>query len=44
MNYDKGLRDVLTAAGIWQDDKWWYGVFVPCEIDKANPRAEITIN
>lgn len=43
MNYDKLLRDALTQAGVWEDDRWWYGVFTPCEIDKTNPRIEVEI-
>ena len=43
-NWDKGIRDVLTQAGCWNDDKWWYPIYTPCKIDKNNPRAEIYIN
>ncbi len=42
-NYDKGLKDVLTQAGIWKDDKWCLPRFEEVEIDKANPRIEIEI-
>jgi Holliday junction resolvase RusA-like endonuclease len=42
-NYDKGLKDVLTQAGIWSDDKWCLPRFELVEIDKKNPRIEIEI-
>ena len=42
-NFDKALRDALTEARIWEDDRWWYPVYTPCEIDKLKPRMEITI-
>lgn len=42
-NQDKGLRDVLTKAGVWTDDKWMLPVFDKIEIDKLNPRIEVTI-
>lgn len=43
-NYDKGVRDVLTQAGVWSDDKWCLPAFLPVEIDKNRPRVEITID
>jgi Holliday junction resolvase RusA-like endonuclease len=43
-NFDKGIRDIITQAGVWNDDKWWYPIYTPCKIDKNNPRAEITIS
>ncbi len=43
VNWDKGARDILTEAGVWNDDKWTYCVYSPCEIDTENPRMEITI-
>lgn len=42
-NWDKGIRDIITQAGVWDDDKWAYPIYTPCEIDALNPRAEIII-
>jgi len=43
VNWDKGARDVLTEAGVWEDDKWAFPIYEACEIDKENPRMEIEI-
>jgi len=43
VNWDKGARDILTEAGVWDDDKWMYPIYEACGIDKENPRMEITI-
>lgn len=32
-NYDKGIRDVLTHAGVWTDDKWCIPTFLPIRVD-----------
>jgi len=42
-NYDKGVRDVLTHAGVWKDDKFCMPRFEAVRIDKANPRVEVWI-
>jgi len=42
-NYDKGLRDALSQAGVWEDDKWTLPTFGRAEIDAKNPRIEVEI-
>jgi len=42
-NYLKGLQDVLTQSGVFEDDKYVCPSFEPCEIDAVRPRAVITI-
>lgn len=42
-NYDKCLRDVLTHAGVWQDDKWAFPQFAPAQVNPTRPRIEITL-
>lgn len=42
-NYMKGVQDVLVQGGVFNDDKWIFPLFSPCEIDVKNPRVEIEI-
>lgn len=42
-NYDKVLRDVLTEAGIWTDDKWCLPRYERVTVDKDDPHLVVTI-
>lgn len=42
-NYLKGVQDTLKLAKVFKDDKWVVPHFEWCEIDKLNPRIEVTI-
>jgi Holliday junction resolvase RusA-like endonuclease len=42
-NYLKSIQDVLTLAGVINDDRWVYPIFTCCEIDQKNPRVELEI-
>lgn len=42
-NFAKGIKDALTKARVWKDDRYVIDLRVRLFIDKATPRTEITI-
>jgi Holliday junction resolvase RusA-like endonuclease len=42
-NFAKGIKDGMTRAGVWLDDRYVTSLAVRMHIDRSNPRAEVIV-